>query len=320
MYLYYFNSYSLVVWNNIFTGSISKFVFCIDVPVFMFIAGISYNYIESIGKNIKGILKQWNKWVYFLFFYIVILFIFFRPYLHRTQLINYIFYKVPHSGPLQVVGGSLWFIPIYIKVTIFCSIILHFYNQNKTFHFKYLLMLMLLLSVCNVAFVDSYLAIYSFVYLLGYYSFNNKINSKKLFLVLEIFMCLAIIFVFKLSGYGLRDIQKLKFAPTIYYLLISMPGIIMFWFLKDKLKISKNNPMNYVGKNAIFFYYSQGLSASILYFIEPLISIKYIYIKFLIMAFINIIMAIVMGILFNESYNFSVKKLLPIKDKLLNIK
>lgn len=38
------------------------------------------------------------------------------------------------------------------------------------------------------------------------------------------------------------------------------------------------------------------------------------------MAFINIIMAIVMGILFNESYNFSVKKLLPIKDKLLNIK
>ena len=38
----------------------------VDVPVFMFLAGLSFNYVNSITKNIKGIIGQWKKWLYFL--------------------------------------------------------------------------------------------------------------------------------------------------------------------------------------------------------------------------------------------------------------
>ena len=43
----------------------------VDVPLFIFISGVSYNYVNSVAKNIKGILKQWNKWIFFLLFYIL---------------------------------------------------------------------------------------------------------------------------------------------------------------------------------------------------------------------------------------------------------
>ena len=50
----------------------SNLFLLVDVPIFVFLSGLSYNYFESIGKNIKGILKQWNKWVFFLIFYSLI--------------------------------------------------------------------------------------------------------------------------------------------------------------------------------------------------------------------------------------------------------
>ena len=278
-----------------------------DVPIFIFISGLAYNYVESVGKNIKNILKQWNKWIFFLIFYILIIFIFFRSEFKYTQLINYIFYKVPSSGSLCVVGGSLWYVTMYIKVTIFCSIILYFYNQNQTIKSKHILLFMIFLSMVNISFIDSYIAIYSFVYLLGYFSYKNKINSGYSFIFMEAYAVIFVNVLFSISGYGIVDIQSLKFPPTIFYLSFSVPGIILVWFLKDRIRISKSNPINYIGKNAIFFYYSQGISSSILYFIKPLIMVENIYLKFLIMAVINIVMAIIIGAIINELFNVFTK-------------
>ena len=297
----------------------SNLFLLVDVPIFVFLSGLSYNYFESIGKNIKGILKQWNKWVFFLIFYMLILYIFFRSEFDLTKLVGYIFYQVPSTGSLQVVGGSIWFITMYIKVTLFCSVILFFYKKYNTLDFKYILMFMILLSVLNIAFIDYYVAIYSFIYLLGYYSYKNKIKSLNFFFVIETILIISIMLLFMVSGYTIKDIQMLKFPPTIYYLMISMPGIILTWFLKDQLKISKDNPLCYLGKNSIFFYFSQGISSSILYFIVRKVSISNIYFKFFVMAICNIFMAIIIGIILNELYDafvLLIKKLKPHINKL----
>lgn len=291
-----------------------------DVPIFMFISGITYNYIESVGKNIKNILSQWNKWIFFIAIYIAIVFIFFRHEFDHTQIIKYMFYSGLNNAPLSVVGGSLWFIPMYIKVTIFCSIILYFYNRNSNMiKFKHLLFLMILLSMMNIAFIDEYIAIYSFIFLLGYFSNKNKIKSFKQFLIFEF---LAIIFaqlIFSISGYGINDIQNLKFPPTIFYLLASIPGLLVVWYLKDRLRISKKNPMNYFGKNAIFFYYSQGISSSLLFLILPLVNIEKVYIKFSLMALINILMAVSIGVVITILYNMLTKLIIKIKPYILKL-
>lgn len=227
----------------------------IDVPVFIFLSGLSYRYVNSITKNIKGILKQWNKWVFFLLFYILILFIFFRTDFKRSDLLGYLFYKVTDKGPLCVVGGSVWFLLMYIKVTIFCSILLYFYNKYKDFDFKYILLIVFLLSGSDILFLDSFMGVYSFIYLLGYWSYDNKIKSLKKAFVIEILSILFAITSFVITKHSITDIQSLKFPPTIYYLIVSIPSIIIVWYLKDKLVNIKSKLFDYVGKNSIFFFY-----------------------------------------------------------------
>ena len=284
----------------------SSLFLLLDVPVFIFISGISYNYVNSIIKNIKGILKQWNKWIYFLIFYSLILLIFFNNSFHPSHIINQIFYNFPEETPLIVVQGSIWFIPMYIKVTIFCSIILYFYNKYKDkIELKYILLLILLLSQINIPFINKEIGIYSFIFLLGYYSSNKKI-SKNTFIKSELLIILLTILIFKISNYSISNLQDLKFPVTIYYLLVSLPSIILFWYLKDKLKIKENNKINYIGKNALFFYYSQGISSSLLILISPHIHM-YKYIKFILMSSINIIISLIIGIILNELYNYIIK-------------
>jgi len=71
--------------------------------------------------------------------------------------------------------------------------------------------------------------------------------------------------------------------------------------------------MNYLGKNAIFFFYSQGISSSLLYLILPILNIRNIYIKFCLMALINILMAVSIGVITTILYNMASKLLTKIK-------
>ena len=307
--------------NDYLPGWFKNAFLFFDVPMFMFLAGLSYHYIESVGKNIKGILKQWNKWVFFLLFYYAIIIIFFRSEFNPRNIVNSIFYLMPVEGSLKVIPGSLWFIFMYIQVTILCSIILYFYNTKKSpIEFKHILIFMFFLTVINLPFVDSNIAIYSFLYLLGYYSYKNKINSTKILILLEMAMIVLAVIVFKISGYGITDIQMLKGPVTVYYLLISIPSILLIWFLKDRIKKSPSKLISYIGKNAIFFYYAQGISSSLIFFIYPHLNISNIYLRFCHMALFNIVMGITIGIIINELYNLSYKLITKIKLKLLNNK
>ena len=292
----------------------------VDVPLFMFISGISYNYVISVGKNIKGILKQWNKWIFFILFYILAYLIFFRSEFRNQNILEWFFYNVPGEGPFKVLGGSLWFVGMYIKVSIICSIIIYFLEKAKYIEIKHIIFLLLLISITNYVYIDPYITIYAIIYLLGYYAHTNKIESVKKLLIYELIAIIGTVGLFYFTGYGIADLQTLKFPPTVYYLAASMPSILLVWYLKDKVKIGDKNPINYLGKNAIFFYYAQGISSSLLYFIMPYITIGKGTIKFAVMALINAIMAIVIGFALNELYQLCYKYLKSYKDKCLKKK
>ena len=61
--------------------------------------------------------------------------------------------------------------------------------------------------------------------------------------------------------------NKQKFPPKTGYILWSLFSLITVLILYNRLKISKDNVINYIGRNAIFFYFAQGMSSSLVYFV-----------------------------------------------------
>jgi hypothetical protein len=97
----------------------------VDVPVFIFISGISFSFIKTISKNVILLIKQWKKWIFFILIYSMIILIFYRSQFSIKDFICWIVYYFPNPTSLIVVQGSIWFWIMYIKVTTVCSQIMY---------------------------------------------------------------------------------------------------------------------------------------------------------------------------------------------------
>lgn len=308
----------------------SNLTLLIDVPVFMFISGISFNYVNSIIKNLRSLLNQWKKWLYFLIFYTILILIFYRDNFVLKDLLSWIVYIFPHSDSIEVVGGSIWFMIMYIKVTIICSIIICginlFSKEDKLKNLLTILCLMLFIFIyCsnnnNFIVFDSYTSFYSLIYVLGYVLHHYKLKNIKQLITLEILNFLIILVIFYVLGLSIPSIQTIKFPPSLPYLFFSLFSILIFWYLKDNLKIKKSNVINYIGRNAIFFYYAQGISSSFLYYIYNFIPFKLPYLLFLIMLLINLICTTIGALFLDKSFQLLSNRLTCqcIKSKFLPI-
>lgn len=304
--------------TNYLPAWFSNLMLLIDVPVFIFISGISFNYVNSIIKNLKGLLAQWKKWLYFLVFYTALLLIFFREQFILKDIFSWIVYIFPHSNNIEVVAGSIWFMIMYIKVTILCSVIICATNYfSKKDCLKNLItvlgVLLLIFLYCstnhNFLFFDSYLSFYSLIYISGYILHHYQLRSLKQLLILEGIDLGIIAIIFVILKLNITSIQNIKFPPSMPYLFVSFLSILLFWYLKDNLKIKESNPINYIGKNAIVFYFAQGISSSFLYYIYKVIPFSNPIIIFILLLSTNIFCTTVGAIFLNKSYLFLTKKI-----------
>lgn len=62
-------------------------------------------------------------------------------------------------------------------------------------------------------------------------------------------------------------INKQKFPPRLPYIVWSFLSLLLVFVFYNRLKINQENFITFIGKNAIFFYFAQGLSSSLVYFI-----------------------------------------------------
>ena len=292
---------------------VSNLSLLIDVPSFMFISGITFKYGNSVKKAIKNIYEQWKKWLYFLIFYSLIILIFFNSEFRVNEIFSWIVYYFPTENSLAVVNGSLWFMIMFIKVSILSTVLICSVNQfsncdkEKNEMFKYILFILLFIfiytsmSKSNLI-IDSEVSFYSFIYILGYCLSDYKIKDKKTFLIMETINFICLYFVFKIFNLGITSIQMIKFPPFLPYLFFSLISIILFLYLKDNLKIRKTNRIVYIGKNAIYFYFSQGVSSSFLYDIYPYLVDMNIFFKFTILLIVNIGLTFVFATFLSRTY------------------
>ena len=191
-----------------------------------------------------------------------------------------------------------------------CSVILFFINnfiKDEKDKEKTIVNVIFLLIIMfgytsysgNVLCLTTYTSFYSIVYLVGYLTSRYKINLKQMFIYL--FMNFIIIFIiFKLEKIGIENFQDIKFPPSIPYMFLSAISIIIAWYIKDHIKIKEKNPVNYIGKNAIFFYFVQGISSSLISYIIPYMPHMNKYLLFACMLFINIMLTTIISILLEK--------------------
>lgn len=173
----------------------------------------------------------------------------------------------------------------------------------------------------NFLFFDNYISFYSLIYLLGYILHNYQLKDLKQLLLLEGINFFIMILVFLAFNIGIKDIQNIKFPPALPYLFFSAISLLLFWYLKDHLKIKENNKINYIGKNAIFYYFSQGISSSFIYYLYKYIPFANIILVFITMLLANLILTTLGAVFLDKTYNYVSNKIniKQIKDSILPI-
>lgn len=272
----------------------------IDVPLFIFISGMTFNFNKSVSKTIKGLISVWKKYLVFLIPFYIYQLIINKSIITMENLVSSVFFSLPGESALQVVPGSFWFMFMYFLVSIICSIIISIYNKynDNLDNFKNILMFSFLLygiSVFrnNFMFLNSNTLLYTFIFLLGYYLYNKKIKDLKSFFIIFIPTIIVALAVIKFGWYGIDNIQGAKNVSSITYFCFSMISIIVATYLKDRIKFSVK-PLEFIGQNAIIYYFAQGVGSSLIYKFLPYINLNWVF-KLPIMIIINIILTLTFG-------------------------
>jgi hypothetical protein len=96
---------------------------------------------------------------------------------------------------------------------------------------------------------------------------GKKIPAK---MIPVLYGCVAAALIWMFWYYGneiFYKINKNKFPPQIPYIIWAQFSLVTLFVLYNRLKITKENFITHIGKNAIFFYFAQGISSSLVYFL-----------------------------------------------------
>lgn len=166
--------------------------------------------------------------------------------------------------------------------------------------------------------MSGYFWFYMFFYLLGYSLAEYRIKKWKYTILLIGIVAVLWYLSAKLCGLALIDLQGAKFPPRVMYFMASFISIILIMSLKGRIdQVAANKYICRIGRNAIWFYYTQGIGASILYFIRDYIPETQWFVKWLILAIINIVITILLSELILALYKLSGKIWVYFKQNIL---
>lgn len=244
----------------------------IDVPAFFFITGCV---LTRTNINSNLILSQIYK-LSLLFTFVVIILQFLSLSFNIKAIISSIFLICPSTPKFMVVAGSYWFIPVYVTSLILSGIIIKYYERFIPAYLS--LVALIFISKLpypiniNMKFLGTdifYTLFYSCFILLGYKLYNLSLPKKKWLLFAA--LCSILTFVFFLFK-GNFIMQDYKFPPSFIYFIYSMILISIFMAYKQSVPDMK---ILYIGRNAIYFYASQGISSSLCFHLVNTIQLSW---------------------------------------------
>ncbi len=183
---------------------------------------------------------------------------------------NWYLHSYTNADTFPVVMGSFWYLKVYFILAVFGVLILKFFPKHIKWFIGLCFGLTLIFNLFPQYYPNGqvgYVAFYLGLFLLAHTLKGKKISAKWVFGLYGIFFLIFIILYWN-SGIELfLKMNKSKFPPKLLYIFWSSFSLITLFALYNRLKITKENFVTYIGKNAIFFYFAQGISSSFVYFL-----------------------------------------------------
>ena len=316
-----------VFWSGQFYVSNEMRIFSLlfDVPIFFALSGLTSS--GNLDKTVRRLLKLQITYMIFvtgLFFSDSFFKVFLQSFFDKETYQNFFLTFGPKytekslSQPFDfkllgnwwlhqystcdvfpVVMGSFWYLKTYYVVTFFGVIVLRFFSKYIWWIIGFCVVFIFVFNF-NPDFYPTgqvgYTVFYLLVFLVAYQLKNKKLtNAQVLFLIGFVLFSLVGMF----WSYGADIFYKLnkqKFPPKIPYIVWSFVSLAMVFIFYNRLKIQKENLLSYIGQNAIFFYFAQGISSSLVYFFIPVFreNLHWFVLMILIYA-LNILLAVIIA-------------------------
>lgn len=309
-----------------------------DVPVFFFLAGWTLQINTKKGKNdwggVKASVGLWCKWAFFVFLVELVAAIvpFMSGFASVQDLIQALCFFNFTIDKLPSVAASIWFVPVYIVVTFWGTILVSIWKDKSEEKLKnticYSAIVMCIAGILYSSFggvffyMSGYFWFYLCFYLLGYSLADYRIK-KWSYAISTIGVVIVVWYITaKLCGLAPIDLQGAKFPPRVMYLAASLLSIIVIMSLKGRIDgiVSNNKYVNRIGRNAIWFYYTQGIGASVLYLVKDFVPEMHWFLKWLFLALVNIVITIILAELILGLYKILGKVFSYFKQKFLDDK
>ena len=212
---------------------------------------------------------------------------------------NWHLHSYTNADTFPVVMGSFWYLKVYFILTVFGVLILKFFPKHINWFIGLCFGLTLIFNLLPQFYPTGqvgYVAFYLGLFLLAHQFKGKKIPSKIIPLLYGIFFLILAFLVWNYGKEYLLKMNKAKFPPKLLYIFWSSLSLITLFVLYNRLKITKESFITYIGKNAIFFYFAQGMSSSLVYFlVVPLKDKMSWWILMIIIYLINIGLAVIIA-------------------------
>ncbi len=217
---------------------------------------------------------------------------------------NWYLHSYTNADTFPVIMGSFWYLKVYYILTVLGVLIIRFFPKHIHWFIGLCFALTLIFHIFPHYYPSGqvgYVALYLGVFLIGNRMKGKTIPKNWIFLLYGM-VAIALIWLF--SSYGIEIFYKLnknKFPPKIPYIIWIAFSVVTLFVFYNRLKISKKSIITYIGENAIFFYFAQGISSSLIYFIVVPLHEKMPWFIFLPIVFvINLVLAYFLAILLNK--------------------
>lgn len=294
----------------------------VDVPFFFFLSGWAVASMPAIRyqKTFASLWRIYMQWVVF----VVATFTLMAAVAAATTIplgsrrdfvanfLGNLVLENPNTPlPFHGVMGGGWFLVVYFAVIPVMSFAIAFIRRYT----DAMLPVALLLLVCLVGFVrvqaggqffffGQYFLCYSAFFLLGFLQRDLFLRAWQALALIAV--ALAGLWVaLQLQGAALIHMQSLKFAPSLAWVCFSLVAIVVAVFAKRwQFQITGRGPLTWVGKNALQFFFTNAVAASLVMFIEPLVSLPWVA-KLLVCYAITLSITAVLVILFNQVHSLA---------------
>ena len=294
----------------------------VDVPFFFFLSGWAVASMPAI-RDQKTFASLWAIYVQWVLF-VVATFIVMAAVAAATALplgsrrdfianfLGNLVLENPNTPlPFHGVMGGGWFLVVYFAVIPVMSFAIAFIRRYT----DSLKPIALLLLVCLVGYVrvqaggqffffGQYFLCYSAFFLIGFLQRDLFLRAWQALALIA--MSLAGLWVaLRLHGAALIDMQSLKFAPSMAWVCFSLVAIVVAMSAKRwQFRITGRGPLTWVGKNALPFFFTNAVAASLVMFLEPMVSLPWVA-KLVVCYAITLSITAVLVVLFNRMHSLA---------------